>query len=291
MTDQQKLYRVFKLIQLLSRPPFRTVADLAEQLVTSPESVYRYIRLLGSLGYQIDKKDGHRYFLHVEYKADKQLIEHEDAAYLQDVLWQMPAGDPRRERLLHKINQQYSLAPLVQSLSKFQDYEHIRLLALAIEGGWRVRLRNYMDGEGVLSHRSVEPVEFHDGYAKLWAFDLDKADYRQFKVGRMGHVEVLDERISGQHESRAIDLFGWTGPRWLPVRLRLSYRAFQLLTEEVPDAKPFIHSVGAGARFDGMVRDWRGIGRFILGLPGEIQVIEPEELRTYLRERAGQGDW
>lgn len=291
MTDQQKLYRVFKLIQLLSRPPYRTVPHLANVLEVSKETVYRYIRLLESLGYNIDKRGGDLYFLHIEYKEDKQLIDFEEAAYLQDMLWQIPAGDPRRDRLLHKLNQQYALAPLLQSLSKFQDYEHIRALGVAIESGQRVRLYNYLSGEGALSTRYIEPVEFQNGYTHLWAFDIDKSDYRQFRIARIGSVEVLDEKTAGIHDSRATDLFGWTGPRWLPLTLRLSSRAYQLLLEEYPEARPFLRSDRQHFLFDGMVRDWRGIGRFILGLPGEIEVREPEELKVYLRERAEQGRW
>lgn len=291
MEEQEKIFRVFKLIQLLSRPPFRTVPHLAQVLEVSKETVYRYIRLLERLGYQIDKKEGDLYYLYVDYQDEGQLIEFEEAAFLQDVLWQLPAGDPRRERLLHKLNRQYTLAPLLQSLSKFQDYEHIRSLASAIENGLRVRLLNYMSSDGVLSNRLIEPVEFQNGYTHLWAFDIDKAAYRQFRIARIGHVDILDDKIAQRHESRATDIFGWTGPQWLPVRLRLSSRAYQLLREEFPDAQPFLRSDRDGFLFDGMVRDWRGIGRFILGLPGEMEVLEPEELKAYLRERVAQGMW
>ncbi|MCO6488000.1 MAG: HTH domain-containing protein [Phaeodactylibacter sp.] len=74
MTDQQKLYRVFRLIQLLSQPPYRTVAQLDKLLEVNPRTVYRYINLLEGLGYNIDKKDGGRYYLFLEFKEDQQLI-------------------------------------------------------------------------------------------------------------------------------------------------------------------------------------------------------------------------
>ncbi|MCB0585278.1 MAG: WYL domain-containing protein, partial [Phaeodactylibacter sp.] len=137
----------------------------------------------------------------------------------------------------------------------------------------------------------LEPVEFMQGYTYLWAYDLDKQGYRQFKLDRIGEVEVLDDPVTGEHESHALDLFGWTGPAWLPVRLRLSSYAQNLLLEEYPDARPFVRTFKGQAIFDGMVRDWRGIGRFVLGLPGEVEVVEPEAFRAYLRERAGKGRW
>lgn len=292
MTEHQKLYRVFRLIQLLSQPPYRKVARLAEILETSRETVYRYIRLLQDIGYQIDHDEHHRYFLLVDFAhEDGKLFDTEEAGFLQDLLWQAPAGHPLRDRLLHKLNRQYSLAPLMQSLVKFNVYEHIRTLGQALESGLRVRLHNYYTGEGKLSTRYVEPVEFQQGYTYIWAFDLDKQDYRQFKIERISDVEILDEPITGEHESRTLDLFGWTGPQWLPVTLKLSTRAHQLLLEEYPEARPFVRTHKGQAIFDGMVRDWHGIGRFILGLPGQVEVVEPEELKHYLQKRIGEFDF
>jgi len=292
MTDQQKLFRVFKLIQLLSQRPYRTVRHLAGILEVSYKTVYRYIDLLREVGYVIDKKDEDRYCLEMDaFVSPKGMIEADEAAFLQELLWQSPPGHHLRDSILHKLNRQYTLAPLVQSLSRLQNYEHIRLLAQAIEKGHRVRLHNYSSGEGKQTTRDVEPVEFQQGYTYLWGFDLVKAGYRQFKVERIGYIDILEERIGRHHESRSPDLFGWTGPVWLAVRLALSSRAHQLLVEEFPESRPFVHTTKGQAYFDGAVRDWRGIGRFILGLPGEIEVVEPEELRAYLRERAGMGRW
>jgi proteasome accessory factor C len=290
MTDQQKIYRVFRLIQLLSQPPYRTVKRLAEVLETTPRTVYRYIQLLESLGYQIDKKEGDRYFLQIEFTPTDKLIDTEEAGFLQDLLWQAPASHPLRDRLLHKLNKQYVLAPLVQSQPRLAVHHHIRNLAIAIENNRRAVLLNYYaPSSGSLGHRRVEPVEFKKGYTYLWAYDLDKKAYRQFKLDRIGEVELLDEPVEGDHESHAFDLFGWAGSRWLPVRLNLSGYAHKLLLEEFPDALPFVRTHKGQAIFDGMVRDWRGIGRFILGLPGEIEVVEPEELKEYLRKRVREG--
>ena len=291
MTDQQKLYRVFRLIQCLSQRPYRTASRLAQLIETTPRTVYKYFHLLESVGYQIDKDEKNRYFLLVDHSIDHQLIDTEEAGFLQDLLWQAPAGHPLRERILHKLNRQYALKPLVQSLGKFQVYEHVSVLGQAIELKRRVRLHNYLSGENELSDRYCEPVEFMESYAYLWAYDLDRADYRQFKLDRIGRVELLDEPVTTDHDSRALDLFGWTGPHWLPVTLRLSNRAYQLLLEEYPLARPFLRSSKGQVVFEGMVRDWRGIGRYILGLPGEIEVVDPPELLDYLRERVGQGQW
>jgi len=292
MHDHQKLYRIFRLIQLLSQPPYRRVSRLAELLETTPETVYRYLRLLGAVGYQIDKDEQYRYFLLVDFgRDDDELLDTEEAGFLQDLLWQAPAGHPLRDRLLHKLNRQYLLRPMVQSLTKFNVYEHIRTLGQALKSERRVRLHNYFSGEGELSTRYAEPVEFQKGYTYILVFDLDKQAYRQLKIERIGDVEILDEAIQTQHDSPSPDLFGWPGSKWFSVKLRLKARARQLLLEEYPEARPFVRMQRGTAVFDGRVRGWPGIGRFILGLPGQIEVVEPEALKQYLRERIGEFDF
>jgi predicted DNA-binding transcriptional regulator YafY len=125
MTDQQKLFRIFKLLQLLSQRPYRKVPHLAQLLECSRETVYRYIRLLESVGYQIDKTEHDCYFLLLDAGTEGQLFDAEEAGYLQDLLWQASGKHPYRDRLLHKLNKQFTLRPLVQSLQKFQVLEHI----------------------------------------------------------------------------------------------------------------------------------------------------------------------
>lgn len=292
MNDHQKLWRLFRLLRILSQPPYRTVKQLASMLECSTKTVYRYLSFLEEVGYQIDKKSDDRYFMHMEVPKELQsLVDVEEAGYLQDLLWQTPAGHPLRDRLLHKLNEQYLLRPLVQSLHNFRAYDHIKLLSEAIERGIQVQVENYFSAESGLRTRCVEPVEFLQEYTYVWVFDLDKADYRQLKVERIGSITLLEHKATKKHLSRATDLFGWTGDELKNVKLKLSRLAHRLLLEEFPESRPYMHTEEQQWFFDGYARDWRGIGRFILGLPGEIEVLEPTALRDYLRVRASKANW
>lgn len=284
-TELQKLYRVFQLIRLISQPPYYTVQQLADRLEVATRSVYRYIDLLGKLGYGIDKLENNRYFLQVIPDYSKDLLDAEEAGYVHDLLWQAPDDDPRRNRLLLKMNRQFELMPVIQSLTKFAEYEHIKALSTAMETNVRVRLLNYLRSDGNIGNRYVEPVEFQENYTYVWCFDLDKQDYRQYKVNRIGRVEVLSEPIEGKHGGRSLDVFGWSGPTWLPVRLELTNHAAMLLREEYPAARPFLNSNKDLHVLDLPVKDFRGIGRFVLSLPGEVTVLESEDFRAYLRGR------
>ena len=54
-----------------------------------------------------------------------------------------------------------------------------------------------------------------------------------------------------------------------------------LLREEYLLSTPFIKpGEKAGTYvFTGTVNGWEGVGRFCLGLPGEVEVVEPEALQ------------
>jgi len=69
------------------------------------------------------------------------------------------------------------------------------------------------------------------------------------------------------------------------VRLRLSKRAKQLLTEEYPATLPFVKRKSSYWYFEGTILGFEGVGRFVLGLPGEVKVLVLVELQEYLVEK------
>ena len=87
----------------------------------------------------------------------------------------------------------------------------------------------------------------------------------------------------GLHQSMFVDAFGFAAPMPLAtVRVWLTLKAANLLQEEYPDARPYISEAEYGYYFTGPVANWKGIGRFVKGLEGDVVVQEPEELKNYL---------
>jgi len=89
------------------------------------------------------------------------------------------------------------------------------------------------------------------------------------------------------------DFFGFTSESSFLVKLQLTKRAYRLLIEEFPEVQPYTsHEPYLDSdkpfRLICDVRSPIGIGRFILGLPGEILVESPAELKEYLRKRVGE---
>lgn len=285
MASQQKLLRIFRLIRLLNTRPYKTVPQLATILDTTRRSVYRYLDFLSEVGYLIDKDEQNRYF--IMHEADQRrdtLLDSDEAYYIQDTLQQVAPDHPLAEQITAKLNKIQEFIPNANKLAKVQTYKNVQKISAAIDSGWRVYLKNYHSTSSQkIKDRYIEPIHFDEDQTYLIAFDLEAQQQRQFKLDRIEGVEVSGESITGQHRAMPIDLFGFTGAEWLPFSLQLSAIAYRLLIEEFPAARPFVTMVGAHYVFTAQVKDWRGLGRFVLGLPGEIKILKPTVFKTYLQ--------
>lgn len=291
--EMPKMLRVFKLIELLSGPVRHTTLKLAQRLGVSRKTVERYYRLLEGLGYLIDKDPiTHRYFIQVEQGLED-TFDFEEAAYLNDTLRLLPDDNAIRNALLLKVNQQYRLLPVLQTLHRNAHYARLRDLQRAADEKRVVKLHNYLGGQGKVSTRRIAITGFTEGNRGVYARDLDIDQDRQFMLDRMSLVEVTEVIIEQNYTFYPNDLFGWPGKDWLQIRLRLSNRARQLLLEELPAAAGFLSMNREGITVgDFRVRGFEGLGRWVLGLPREVEVLEGGDgldFRTYLNERAR--DW
>jgi len=289
MIPQQKLLRTFKLIRLLNTPPYRTVPALAPLLDITPSTVYRYIELLEELGYPIMSDDRNRYYLDFPYNrqtSGTNFLESDETLFLQDLLLQTGHTNPLAQSILHKLNKNYSLRPLADQLPKLHASTNIAILRSAINLERRVILQNYLSlSSDTTSDRIFEPLEIDPTYTYVLGWDVTNDRQGQFKIERIESIELLEDPVTPGRTIDSVDLFGFTGDQWINVALRLSERAFRLLVEENPACREYITSEEGVHYFKGKVRDFRGIGRYVLSLPGEIKILAPENLKIYLRGR------
>ena len=102
----------------------------------------------------------------------------------------------------------------------------------------------------------------------------------------MGDVRVLgDWEHEDAHQEQPIDAFRMSGRPVEHVKLRLTLRAKNLLTEEFPITGEEVFPVKRNWYWEGDVNALEGIGRFVLGLASEITVEEGEQLKAWLSER------
>ena len=288
-TELTKLHRVFRLIELMSRPPRRTVKQYAAQLDVGRRTIERYIKLLERIGYFVENDERHRYFIQVEGGLEDQL-DFEEAAYLNDHLQDVSDDNPLRASLLLKVNKQFQLYPVVQTMHRNADFRKLQQLRQAVEDNRVVKIHNYIGGDGKVSTRRVTITDFTEKNDAILAHDLDIDEPRQFRIERMGSVEITAEEAAGNETFNPADIFGWPGTEWFSLRLQLTPRAYQLMTEEYPRSRAMVHRRKDGTIIaDLQVRGLTAVARWVRGLPKEIEILPGgvgEELRDLLNEES-----
>jgi len=68
------------------------------------------------------------------------------------------------------------------------------------------------------------------------------------------------------------------------VEAILSLKAYSLLLEEFPLSKDFIKKGKKGYELKIPVAGHQGIGRFVMGLPGEIEILGSKGFKEFLKE-------
>ena len=75
------------------------------------------------------------------------------------------------------------------------------------------------------------------------------------------------------------------------VTATLSLKACNLLNEEYPLANPYIIAQEQQYLLQIPVADFNGIGRFVLGLAGEVKVLSPDSFIAFLKEKINKINW
>ncbi len=293
---QKTVLRIFRLIRYLAKPPHKGVIQLADWLGVDKRSVYRYLQLLDTLGYDVDRDFDNRYFIP---EADPRQPNHftaEESQLVRQLLAALPESHPLLESIKKKVYLTSELTPLVEDLLDIHRARLVHKLAEAIAQRKQVRLIQYhsTNSDKVLD-RLVEPLSFSDNYAQIETFELSSQSIRTFKIQRIEQVEVLNTPITVAQpaDGTTTDAFGFSGEA-LTVQLNLSRRAYRLLIEEFPTLRPFTQPRKHAQYpycFLGEVCSEIGIGRFILGLPSEIEVESPQSLKDYLNKRIAGVKW
>lgn len=295
MIPQQKILRVFKLISVLARRPGRTLPQLASYLEVDERTVRRYLDLLEEIGYFVDQDPvtGQRFLFEADPRQ-RGTFTQEESALIQQLLAAIPTEHPLRDSIHRKVYLTSELVPLASELLAIHHARIVEKLSRAIRDEKQVKLLRYHSTNSTSqTDRLVEPLAFTDNYTLLRAFEPASGIVKSFKIQRIEEVLLLADPITHRDEVPPSDIFGFTDEEPFTVKLGLSTRAYRLLVEEYPAARPFTmpQTNRFPYRFEAEMRSVIGIGRFILGIPGEVVVEETEPLRAYLRQRVGQFEW
>ena len=289
--DQPRVERVFRLMRLMSGNVYFTIDELAERLETSYRSIYRYIDTFKELGFVVEKIHGNVYRLvkaPAPFKDLSKLVyfSDEEAKIVCNLIENLDSSNTLKAALYKKLAAIYDLTSINEFKGSKSNAACVQALSNAMEEKKKVVLRSYASSNsGDVRDRIVEPFGFTNNHIEVWAYDCEKGDCRLFKIPRIEWVDILleDWEHEGKHHRKNIDAFhmAYDG-KGIPVKLDLSLRAKSLLAEEFPLAEPGIHKVDDKWFYEGKVGALEGVGRFCIGLAGDVKVVDSPELEKYI---------
>lgn len=275
MFNQNRIYRIFRLINLLKSSPSKSIKRLSESMEVSERSLYRYMELLAEVGFEIRKDSSNRYYLNHDHIES---FTKEEAEFISKSISSNQKNNPLVKSIRTKLVLLDEMNVTSNEIVASHYSKVISKLQEAIETKSQVILSKYQSASTEsVSDRLVEPVSFSSNFDSITAFEIESGLNKFFKIERIGDVQILDISFEhlDKHESLVSDIFGFndTGDRHY-VRLQLSMRAMLWLKDDYPLSVSFMKEVEAGKWIlEVDVFSMEPVNRIIRSMPMDILSI------------------
>lgn len=283
--------RQLRLMVLLTQNREYTLDELCRKLDMSRRTLYRYLELFRDIGFEVVKQ-GNVYRLDKSspfFRDITQLVHftEDEALTLRHVLDTMSDTDIQVRHLRHKLERIYDFGILNVIETDSAQAGNLQCLYEAMKQHRQVILRDYSSANSNrMSDRVVEPYMFLNGHNEIRCYELSGGQNKTFKVSRIGRVEMLDLLWCHEEEHARVytDLFHFSGEKFSVVTLRLGRLSCNLLKEEYPQAARLLLADGPDHwLLTTEVCSFHGIGRFVLGLLEDIEVVDSPDFREFLQ--------
>ena len=288
-----KYGRELDLILLLTGGGSYTAQQLADKLDITRRSLYYYLEYLRDSGF-ILHKSGARYRIDRQSPFFRQLHENivlseTEAAFVHRMLDGAGEKNLTAQTIRAKLERYYNLGDISSPAVKRRRGRNVEVLKQAMAQKKMVTLHGYSSPHShSISDRIVEPFLLFNEGLDVRCYEVKTRMNKTFKTSRMKSVEIIDVPWVHEdlHKEIFTDLFGFSGEERIPVRLRLGQLAFNILLEEHPDSEPCItREDDTYWLLDTDVVSLLGIGRFVMGLYSDIEVLGGDELKKYIEDQ------
>ncbi|MEY2923238.1 MAG: hypothetical protein RL108_1864, partial [Bacteroidota bacterium] len=201
MFNQNRIYRVFRLIYLLKSSPAKSIKRLSESMEVSERSLYRYMELLVEVGFELQKDSSNRYYLNHDHVES---FTKEEAEFISQSI----SSNQKNNPLIKSIRTKLVLLDEMNVASNEIVASHyskvISQLQESIETKSQVLIIKYQSASTEsVSDRLVEPVSFSSAFDSITAFEVESGMNKFFKIERIGDVQILDSlfEYTDKHES------------------------------------------------------------------------------------------
>ena len=267
-------------------------SELAERLETSKRTIYRYIKSLKECGFVVGKRSSNTHKLmkkpieEIDLK-DLIMISSEEAFILHTLLLAIAGDSQILYNLEMKLAALFDATSITEIIGNKTSAENVKILKKAINDMEAVELVGYESGHTMkVSNRIVEPYAFSTNYADIHAYEISTGLNKTFKISRIGWVKPLGVEWEHKdlHEVISPDCFRMNGKQSIPITLKLTLKAKNLLIEEYPLAMRDISYEDGAWWLRTNVKNLTGVSRFVIGLADQIKVFDSPVLEKYIAD-------
>ena len=293
MNDQAKFQRMLEILIKLSGSYGYSVKQLAEDFHSSERTIFRYLTTIRNAGFLLDNHNGYNKIdkKSPDYKHLSKLIHfsQEEAYILSKAIHLIDDEGKLKNDLYEKLYVLFDSDKAVNNIVRKQSSENVISLKGAIKYKDQVILHGYKSSNSNNNRdRLLEPFSYTTNYNCVWCYDIEAKSSKIFKVAKIKEVKVTENKWKHerQHKKNEIDVFRIGGKKTIPVKLTLSLMAHNLLVEEYPLSENYLSKSKDNKNvFDGWVCDFNGIGRFVLGMMDQVEIIKPKSFKDYLNNK------
>ena len=288
------LKRELELLLLLTENRDYSVQLLADRLNITSRQLYYDLDNLRACGLKI-VKTGTRYRLDRHSSFFKRLHENialteEEAFFVYKLIDRLPHTDYLSKNIQSKLERFFNLELLTDVGQRRQAESNAAVLREAIAQRRVVILKSYSSPHShTVSDRMVEPFLFLNAEMDIRCFEINSHTNKTFKTSRAASVEMTDVEWLNEKSHKAIftDIFMFSGEERLPVSLRLGRLSHSIMLEEYPASEVYIQQADDPEHwiFSTDVASFLGIGRFVLGLYHDIDVLSSPEFVNYINDK------
>ena len=288
------LKRELELLLLLTENRDYSVQLLADRLNITSRQLYYDLDNLRACGLKI-VKTGTRYRLDRHSSFFKSLHENialteEEAFFVYKLIDRLPHTDYLSKNIQSKLERFFNLELLTDVGQRRQAESNAAVLREAIAQRRVVILKSYSSPHShTVSDRMVEPFLFLNAEMDIRCFEINSHTNKTFKTSRAASVEMTDVEWLNEKSHKAIftDIFMFSGEERLSVSLRLGRLSHSIMLEEYPASEAYIQQADDPEHwiFSTDVASFLGIGRFVLGLYHDIDVLSSPEFVNYINDK------
>lgn len=288
-----QIHRLFEMVYILIDKKQVTAKELAEHFEISIRTVYRDVELLSGAGLPIYTSQGSRggIFIHDDYILNKLLLNDEEQRQILSALASLPIqieeGDNLKERLMtffHKEDENWIEVDFSQWGMGEQKYL-FDVFRQAISKSHELSFE-YFNSKGEIARRHVEPIKlvFKHKSWYLYAFCLERKDYRIFKVSRMNQVEDTNKHFTFNHDKSSKQSIDTLAPMDFNVKLKfckeIAYRVYDEFYRECIERLSDDSLIVTTCLTD----DDYSLD-YLLSYGSYVEIIEPFEFKQKMKEK------